>query len=239
MIINVIFVSICVFLLFLFSFVVLWRLVKKPVESYENASKDGSNDGSNDESNDDSNDESNDVEAEEEHTTESNVFHVNQGVHRRDSKIGSSLEFAYIDETCLPVSEISDDSKGSYEPGPAPDIPIVLESLNNTCDTQIEPSQETQVQDNTHETNKDGDGEIPHQDLYDKYLEPRPDVDSPYGFVFFPNKYWKQFQKRPPVCIPRSKCEVQPTCTNGVPVDVLDYTQIGSIMPKFEYREEE
>ena len=79
---------------------------------------------------------------------------------------------------------------------------------------------------------------LPHPDLYDKYLEPKPNIDSPYGFVFFPNKYWKQWQEKAPVCVPTSPCVVQPTATNGVPVDVLDYTQIGSIMPKFEYKEE-
>ena len=25
---------------------------------------------------------------------------------------------------------------------------------------------------------------MPHADLYDKYLEPQPNADSPYGFVF-------------------------------------------------------
>ena len=79
---------------------------------------------------------------------------------------------------------------------------------------------------------------MPHADLYDKYLEPQPNADSPYGFVFFPNKYWKQWQTKAPVCVPTSPCKVQPTCTNGVPVDVLDYTQVGSMMPKFEYKEE-
>lgn len=72
----------------------------------------------------------------------------------------------------------------------------------------------------------------------DSDLKPRPDVDSPYGFVYFPNKYWKQWARKPPVCTPTSKCKVLPTYTHGAPVDVLDYTQIGSMMPKFNYHEE-
>ena len=72
----------------------------------------------------------------------------------------------------------------------------------------------------------------------DSELKTKPDVDSPYGFVFFPNKYWKQWQRKPPVCTPTSKCKVLPTYTQGTPVDVLDYTQVGSMMPKFEYHEE-
>ena len=226
MIINEVFVSICIFLFFVFSLAVLWRLVKKPVESYENVSEETTLDQDADQ----------DVEHDtKEEESEQTSFSVNHGVHRRDSKIGSSLEFAYIDESCLPVSEICDDSKGSYEPGPAP---TVIESLSPKCETTVQdiPRGEDTQQNNQQNTQEDS--ELPHQDLYDKYLEPRPEVDSPYGFVFFPNKYWKQFQQKPPVCVPTSKCDVQPTCTNGVPVDVLDYTQIGSIMPKFEYKEE-
>ena len=73
----------------------------------------------------------------------------------------------------------------------------------------------------------------------DSDLKPKPEVDSPYGFVFFPNKYWKQWHQKAPVCIPAgNKCKVLPTYTQGAPVDVLDYTQVGSMMPKFHYSEE-
>ena len=78
-----------------------------------------------------------------------------------------------------------------------------------------------------------------HSEMFDdSELKPKPEVDSPYGFVYFPNKYWKQWHRRPPVCTPTDKCKILPTYTQGTPVDVLDYTQLGSIMPKFEYQEE-
>ena len=72
----------------------------------------------------------------------------------------------------------------------------------------------------------------------DSELKPKPQIDSPYGFVYFPNKYWNQWHKKAPVCTPTHECKVLPTYTQGTPVDVLDYTQLGSLMPKFEYQEE-
>tara|TARA_B100001094_G_C18188924_1_gene805814 strand:- start:2898 stop:3629 length:732 start_codon:yes stop_codon:yes gene_type:complete len=186
---------------------------------------------------------------------ESEPVKINTGSHRRDSKIGSSLEFAYIDETC--EDTVNDDVKKDLieevpqppsEPGPKIPMtvstkckPCLRELKSHTKNASNESSEgaldesSNEAADKTIDKNPDI---MPHADLYDKYLEPQPNADSPYGFVFFPNKYWKQWQTKAPVCVPTSPCKVQPTCTNGVPVDVLDYTQVGSMMPKFEYKEE-
>jgi len=178
---------------------------------------------------------------------ESEPVKINTGSHRRDSKIGSSLEFAYIDETC--EDTVKDDVKKelieevpqpSYDRGSQ--IPITVSTKSNPYLTELKSHTKSASDETTDETKEktiDKNPDImPHADLYDKYLEPQPNVDSPYGFVFFPNKYWKQWQTKAPVCVPTSPCKVQPTATNGVPVDVLDYTQVGSMMPKFEYKEE-
>tara|TARA_B100001113_G_scaffold43553_2_gene30779 strand:- start:237 stop:971 length:735 start_codon:yes stop_codon:yes gene_type:complete len=199
----------------------------------------------------------NSKEEEEKETVEyeSEPVKINTGSHRRDSKIGSSLEFAYIDETC--EDTVNDDVKKELieevpqppsEPGPK--IPMTVSTKCKPCLRELKShtkNESNQSSDGTSDESSDESSEktidknpdiMPHADLYDKYLEPQPNADSPYGFVFFPNKYWKQWQTKAPVCVPTSPCKVQPTCTNGVPVDVLDYTQVGSMMPKFEYKEE-
>lgn len=159
------------------------------------------------------------------------TFIVNSGSTKKNSKIGSSLDFAYIleDENNIlsdktnPISHFP-----APAPGPGPKIPITLSSK---CENEgIVAKKEL---DEIRKISKPIES-----NLYDKELEPKPSIDSPYGFVFFPNKYWKSWSSKAPVCVPTSKCLVQPTATSGVPVDVLDYTQIGSIMPKFEYKEE-
>jgi hypothetical protein len=107
----------------------------------------------------------------------------------------------------------------------------------NAINTPIRenPVEETKIRENPVEETKNNI----KVDLYDDVLlKPNENIDSPYGFVFFPNKYWKQWGEKAPVCVPTSSCLVQPSLSSGVPVDALDYTQIGSIMPKFEYREE-
>lgn len=193
---------------------------------------------------------------EDEETTESKPVLVNIGTQRRDSKVGSSLEFAYIDEatphstltSCASDKENLESPKVEISPPflqqpKCQDKPFLKETKpkfsKKVCFQDQKPAPPSS-QPVCKEKSKDDDTEevMPHPDLYDKYLEPKPDVDSPYGFVYFPNKYWKQWQQKAPVCVPTSPCVVQPTATNGVPVDVLDYTQIGSIMPKFEYTEE-
>jgi hypothetical protein len=48
---------------------------------------------------------------------------------------------------------------------------------------------------------------------------------------------WSVPQKRPPPCIPQKKCPVCPVVDKGTPVDAIEWSQVGSILPKFEYKE--
>lgn len=151
---------------------------------------------------------------------------------RRDSKVDTTLEYTYLDEQCkkihmenpFPVEKLD-----SYEA--APITPIVKYDNSKHCDQK-----NFDCLDKKHLRDIE---KINNSEMFDdSELKPKPGVDSPYGFVFFPNKYWKQWHQRAPVCVPTSKCKVLPTYTSGAPVDVLDYTQIGSMMPKFSYAEE-
>ena len=150
---------------------------------------------------------------------------------RRDSKIPSSLDFTYIDETCEKLVKNNHPDFPIEKVKSEPITPVVdkFPSWNSQCKASG-PS---------HEGYKYSKEDKFHSEVFDDSdLKPKPEIDSPYGFVFFPNKYWKLWHKKPPVCTPTSKCKVLPTYTEGTPVDVLDYTQVGSIMPKFDYHEE-
>jgi hypothetical protein len=157
---------------------------------------------------------------------------------KQNSKIGSSLEFSYItDSSDSQVLTTNSENKYPMEisapfPGPGPKIPIV-----SSCKIPDLHEQRPQKKNNT---SIEKEQKRVNNYFYnsEKHLAPDDSIDSPYGFVFFPNKYWKQWSTKPPVCVPTNPCKVQPIPTSGVPVDVLDYTQIGSIMPKFEYKEE-
>ena len=72
-----------------------------------------------------------------------------------------------------------------------------------------------------------------------KHKEPSRKIASAYGWSFMPPHYWSVPQKRPPSCIPNKQdtATVTPIYDKSVPVDVMDYTQVGSILPKFEYNE--
>ena len=71
------------------------------------------------------------------------------------------------------------------------------------------------------------------------HKQPSAKVASAYGWSFMPPHFWSVPQKRPPACIPspENTATVTPIYDKSVPVDVLDYTQVGSILPKFEYSE--
>lgn len=172
----------------------------------------------------------------------------------RESKVGSSLEYAYVDDVTQNIdlddahTETNAKIKAPpFEPAGNIDKLIIDPNVQQVPNKQTCPkptlknvdkidacsNKKTESTQNTKKTQH----KIP---MYDEYLEPKPEVDSPYGFVYFPNKYWKQWQQKAPVCVPTNAnaCKVQAIYTTGVPVDVLDYTQIGSIMPQFKYSEE-
>ena len=71
------------------------------------------------------------------------------------------------------------------------------------------------------------------------HKEPSRKIASAYGWSFMPPHYWSVPQQRPPACIPNKQntATVTPIYDKSVPVDVMDYTQVGSILPKFEYNE--
>lgn len=162
---------------------------------------------------------------------------------RRDSKVDSSLEFTYLDEQCQKIKVQNAFPIQSVEVNDqAPIVPLV----NNKCMNRVEklkkPCKNRDVEYMKMKMKRDKERieRINNSEMFDDSdLKPKPNIDSPYGFVYFPNKYWSAWQKKAPVCIPAgNKCKVLPTYTQGTPVDVLDYTQIGSMMPKFNYSEE-
>tara|TARA_B100000575_G_scaffold294364_1_gene309829 strand:- start:16631 stop:18112 length:1482 start_codon:yes stop_codon:yes gene_type:complete len=71
------------------------------------------------------------------------------------------------------------------------------------------------------------------------HKQPSKKIASSYGWSFMPPQFWSVPQKRPPACIPNKQdiATVTPIYDKSVPVDVLNYTQVGSILPKFEYKE--
>lgn len=72
-----------------------------------------------------------------------------------------------------------------------------------------------------------------------KHMEPSKEILSAYGWSYMPPQFWSVPQKRPPVCIPdkTAQATVTPIYDKSVPVDALEWTQVGSILPKFEYKE--
>ena len=172
---------------------------------------------------------------------------------RRESKIPSSLGFTYLDEHCEvrkdkypnfpvtqqdiqktePITPLIDNENQhvNFQEVYGTNIKGVLESSNVE---KLEYNQDNSTPKNDYKKMSDF-----HSEMFDdSELKPKPNMNAPYGFVYFPNKYWKEWQRKLPVCTPTSKCKVLPTYTQGAPVDVLDYTQVGSIMPKFKYSEE-
>ncbi len=70
-------------------------------------------------------------------------------------------------------------------------------------------------------------------------LQPSKEIYGAYGWSYMPPQSWSVPQKRPPVCIPAQgkQSTVTAIYDKSVPTDVLEWTQVGSILPKFEYKE--
>ena len=69
---------------------------------------------------------------------------------------------------------------------------------------------------------------------------PTPNTYSEYGYNFMPPSTWSVPQQRPPVCINNhNKCPVCPIIDKGTPKNALELNQVGSILPKFTYKEDE
>ena len=161
---------------------------------------------------------------------------------RRDSKVSSSLNFTYIDENCSNISKPTFSDEPIEKVSVEPKTPLVKEKCDNIKnfpswnESKCKKSGPGNL--NFYQKDTNNDASFYSEMFDDSDLKPKPNLDSPYGFVYFPNKYWKQWQNKSRVCRPVSECKVLPTYTEGTTVDVLDYTQIGSMMPKFEYHEE-
>ena len=69
-----------------------------------------------------------------------------------------------------------------------------------------------------------------------KHTKMNPEVFKKWGFSFMPPDSWSVPQKRPPVCIPQKSCAVCPNMDDKYS-DALKWDSVGSIMPKFEYKE--
>ena len=71
------------------------------------------------------------------------------------------------------------------------------------------------------------------------HQQPSNEILSAYGWSFMPPQVWSVPQKRPPACIPTKQNteRVVPIYDKSTPVDALDWTQVGSILPKHEYKE--
>lgn len=66
---------------------------------------------------------------------------------------------------------------------------------------------------------------------------PDPDLPSPYGYVYMPNRLWRSNQYKPPVCYSNTTNIVQPVYTSGYSSSLLEFTGLGSILPTFEFNE--
>lgn len=69
------------------------------------------------------------------------------------------------------------------------------------------------------------------------FKQPNKKIYSKYGYSYMPATSWSVPQQRPPSCIPQKKCPVCPVVDKGTPVDAVEWSQVGSILPKFEYKE--
>ena len=79
---------------------------------------------------------------------------------------------------------------------------------------------------------------LKHQKKDQYHMQPNRGTFAQYGQSFMPPSSWSVPQKRPPPCIPQEKCAVCPSNTGGGPAEPLTNTAVGSIMPKFIYKEE-
>lgn len=81
------------------------------------------------------------------------------------------------------------------------------------------------------------DKTLPFQKQTKYYRQPNKKFFSNYGFDYMPATSWSVPQQRPPPCIPQERCPVCPVVDKGTPVDAIEWSQVGSILPKFEYKE--
>ena len=84
-----------------------------------------------------------------------------------------------------------------------------------------------------------GDSNFAYKPKYGfNHMEPTKEWADAYGWSFMPPQYWSVPQRRPPVCIPDKDTEatVQPTYTQGTPLDALDWNRPMIQKPSQEYK---
>lgn len=71
------------------------------------------------------------------------------------------------------------------------------------------------------------------------HRQPSERMAQESGWSYIPPYFWSVPQKRPPACIPQKgyEADIKPVLDMGVPLNALKYTEGGSILPKFEYKE--
>lgn len=79
---------------------------------------------------------------------------------------------------------------------------------------------------------------VSYYDYYYNNPESSVEKGSEYGWTFMPSDKWNVPQKRTPPCVADQKCNVCPSLGKGTPTNVYEYTQVGSMLPKFDYKEE-
>ena len=99
---------------------------------------------------------------------------------------------------------------------------LVEEPVSNTPSKYIQPKQ-TPV-------NYD-------KKMYKKPITSKQELNA-YGWSYMPPVAWSVPQQRPPVCIPDRTPTVCPVIDKGTPANAVEFTQVGSILPKFTYKEE-
>ena len=69
-----------------------------------------------------------------------------------------------------------------------------------------------------------------------KHRQPNKKEFNDFGWSYMPPASWSVPQERPPSCIPQKECPVCPTMDDKY-ASALKWDSVGSIMPKFRYKE--
>ena len=68
------------------------------------------------------------------------------------------------------------------------------------------------------------------------HMAPNPKIMKSWGWSNMPPNVWSVPQQRPPACIPQKSCPVCPQQDSRY-ADAMQWNSVGSIMPKFEFKE--
>lgn len=148
---------------------------------------------------------------------------ITQNSEIPDTTQNQALETSTSTSTSISENNQQSDSYGSntqsntYNENP-PEI-----SYNRTRQQESQPVQNSNINNNRF-----------------SHMEPSKKMAQAYGWSYIPPYFWSVPQRRPPACIPQKGFEskVASIYDKSVPLDALQYTEGGSILPKFRYEEE-